>query len=55
MRYGRLAEPEQAGQVAHAQLLVGEGVQHANARRIAQDLEGLGQGFDGRHCHHRRT
>ena len=43
---GRLAEAEQARDVAHAELGAGERIQDAHARRVAQQLEGLGEGAD---------
>ena len=54
VRDGRLAEAEQPGEVADAELGAGERVEDAHARRIAEDLERLGQGADRRLGEQRR-
>ena len=45
---GGLGEPEEVGEVADRHLGPGEGVEDPDPRGVAEDLEGLGQGGDGR-------
>src|SRR5919204_1793178 len=43
VRHGRFAEPEEGGDVAHAQLRARQRVEDADAGRVAENLEGLGE------------
>lgn len=43
---GRLGFPEQAGQVADAQLILGQGIKDLRPGRVSEDLERLGQFLD---------
>ena len=47
MRHGRLAQPEDAREVADRHFGPRQRIQNPDARRVAQDLEGLSQGGDG--------
>ena len=48
VRHGRLRESHHFSEVAHRYFRIRERVEDAHARRVAQDLEGLGQGGHGR-------
>ena len=47
MRDGRLAHPHERRDVTHAELAVGERVEDADARGIAEHTEGFGKYLDG--------
>ena len=55
VRHGRLGQPEDGRQVAHAQFAVRQRVENADARGVAERAEGVGQPLDGRRRHQRRA
>lgn len=47
VRHRRFGEPEQVGDVAHAQLSARQRVEDPDTRRVAEHLEGFGERRDG--------
>ena len=54
VRYGGLADSNERGDVAHAELSRGQCVEDANPRRIPEHAEGIGQRLDGPRLKERR-
>jgi hypothetical protein len=54
MRHGRLADPQQCGEVANAELSGRERRQNSDASGVAKHLEDLGKAIDGRGIGHLR-
>ncbi len=47
VRNGRLAQAKELGDISHAELPVGEGVENADASDVSECLEDFGQGLCG--------